>query len=543
MVTDCGGQPPFIDAAALFLQNNCLQIFPVKLNEPLSKDAEFSYFIDGVCESASFDTQKLAHQQTIENLAKSVASFQFSHTPFATRASEGMKFTIVGTFKDEDHKCSETVDEKETVLKKALEDYRSFRVDFPNVILPINAITTNEKERQESTKELQQLIDASNVTMKKDVKLCWFGFLLAILTKAEDEHKAVLTLEECYELGGTLGMDQSETKEGIQFFHDISLIMHFDTPKLRDSVIIDTKVVHNKLSRLLSVSFLNKSFINKQLKIKICLEKLQNHGLLTKSELEKCVDFKDSDITAQFFLDIVEHKKVIAAVKDTEYYFIPCALPSIPEDEMCLPATDPWVIRLKLINAGPIKEIDDIPMPAGYLPTLVIFLLMQDTFSTNCREKQYRNVINLQYKSDEGTVYLVEHHLQLEVYYSLADDLPDHCSTIRHLILQSMQETQKELRIREDAITIVDSFICSCGKGSAHHACAYKPDKRIGVCCEKGTICKLDTRHLRWLSSGVYANTVQLLACAPVLFLQSMIVACYSMLSLAIIYSFKHMNS
>ena len=237
--------------------------------------------------------------------------------------------------------------------------------------------------------------------------------------------------------------------------------------------------------------------------------------------MEKCVDFKDSDITAQFFLDIVEHKKVIAAVKDTEYYFIPCALPSIPEDEICLPATDPWVIRLKL-NAGPIKEIDDIPMPAGYLPTLVIFLLMQDnTFyiKLNDERKQYRDVIKFQYKTDEGTVYLVERHLQLEVYYSLADDLPDHCSTIRHLILQSMQETQKELRIREDAITIVDSFLCSCSEGSAHHACTCKPDKRIGVCCEKGTICKLDTHHLRWLSSGVYANTVQLLACAPVLFL------------------------
>ena len=44
MVTDCGGQPPFLDAAALFLRNSCLQIFPLKLNETLSKIAEFSYF-------------------------------------------------------------------------------------------------------------------------------------------------------------------------------------------------------------------------------------------------------------------------------------------------------------------------------------------------------------------------------------------------------------------------------------------------------------------------------------------------------------------
>ena len=53
MVTDCGGQPPFLDAAALFLRNSCLQIFPVKLNEPLSKIPEFTYYNEGVL--ASFD--------------------------------------------------------------------------------------------------------------------------------------------------------------------------------------------------------------------------------------------------------------------------------------------------------------------------------------------------------------------------------------------------------------------------------------------------------------------------------------------------------
>ena len=55
MVTDCGGQPPFLDAAALFLRNSnsCLQIFPIKLNEPLNKIPEFSYFNEGV--QLSFD--------------------------------------------------------------------------------------------------------------------------------------------------------------------------------------------------------------------------------------------------------------------------------------------------------------------------------------------------------------------------------------------------------------------------------------------------------------------------------------------------------
>ena len=94
------------------------------------------------------------------------------------------KFTIVGTFEDEAHYCSETVAEKESILEKVLEPYEAFRVQLGSkVILPINAIaidTETKKDRTESAKKLRQLFKKANVTMKVDVKLRWFGFLLSI---------------------------------------------------------------------------------------------------------------------------------------------------------------------------------------------------------------------------------------------------------------------------------------------------------------------------------------------------------------------------
>ena len=234
MVTDCGGQPPFLDAAALFLRNSCLQIFPVKLNEPLSKTPEFTYFNEGVCASFDEDCVPLTHKQIILTLAKSVASIQPPYTPSATKCPKGAKFTIVGTFEDEAHNCCETVEEKESILMKVLEPYKRFQVRLrKKVILPVNAIaidTETKKERTESAKQLSDLLHKSalDVSMKINMKLRWFGFLLSLLTIAEKEHKAVLKLDECYQLGGTLGMDKSETRKAIRFFHDISLIMHFD---------------------------------------------------------------------------------------------------------------------------------------------------------------------------------------------------------------------------------------------------------------------------------------------------------------------------
>ena len=501
MVTDCGGQPPFLDASALFLRNSCLQIFPLKLNERLSDIAKFSYFFcDTSANCDQFDLL-LTNQQIMETLAKSTASIQPPYTPSATECPKGAKFTIVGTFEDEAHHCSETVAEKESILKQVLEPYKAFRVQLGSkVILPINAVamdTETKKERTESAKKLRRLMKKANVKMKVDVKLRWFGFLLSMLTIAEKDGKAILTLSECYRLGDSLEMDKSETEEAIQFFHDISLIMHFDTPKLRDSVIIDTKPVLNKLSRLITLSFLNEDFLAEHYDDIVlpdgAKELLQHHGRFTRSTLESCVEFSES-IPLQFFVDILEHVKIVAAIDQTSEYFMPCALPYATEIPQ---SSHPWVIRLRVRRE--VDEESDVPIPVGYLPAILVFLLtmFSGRFSLIC-QRQYRNLFKLRYKPG-GVVCLVERHLQLEVHYSCCDQLQQECAIIRNHVLESIRLTEEKLHIREGAITKVDSFLCSCGEGRAHHICAYNPETHIVECEETREVFVLERQHQLWL--------------------------------------------
>ena len=109
--------------------------------------------------------------------------------------------------------------------------------------------------------------------------------------------------------------------------------MHFDTPKLRDSVIIDTKPVLKKLSRLISVSFLDEQFLADHFDIvlpSVAKELLQYHGRFSKDTLEKCVEFNEL-VTLQFFLDILEHVKIAVAIDKESEYFVPCALSYAPE--------------------------------------------------------------------------------------------------------------------------------------------------------------------------------------------------------------------
>ena len=325
--------------------------------------------------------------------------------------------------------------------------------------------------------------------------LRWFLFLLSMLTIAEKDGKAILTLSECYRLGDSLEMDKSETKKAIQFFHDISLIMHFDTPKLRDSVIIDTKPVFNKLSRLITLSFLDEDFLAEH---DITLpdgakELLQHHGRFTRSTLESCVEFSES-IPLQFFVDILEHVKIVAAIDQTSEYFMPCALPYATE----MPhSSHPWVIRLSVSCV--VDEIY-VPIPVGYLPGILVFLLT--TFS-GCfllvqSQRQYRNVFKLHYKPG-GVVCLVERHLQLEVHYSCSDQLQQECTIIRNHVLESIRLTEEKLHIREGAINKVDSFLCSCDEGRAHHICAYDPETHIVECEVTRKVFELEPQHQLWL--------------------------------------------
>ena len=278
----------------------------------------------------------------------------------------------MGRFEDEAHKCEE---DKESILKEVLEPYNEFQVQLDSkVILPINDVaidTEMKKERTESVGKLRRLLKMSalDVSMKVNVKLRWFGFLLSLLTIAEKEKIAVLTLYECYKLGESL-----ETGKAIQFFHDISLIMHFDTPKLRDSVIINTKPVLNNLSRTISMSFLDQEFLTHHCRIKLTSEAkklFKQHGRFSRGTLEECgIEFTEP-VTLQFFLDILEHVKIVTAIdKESTEYFMPCALSYAPEASGSH-SSPPWVIRLRVR-----RGVEDIyiPIPVGYLPAIVVFL-------------------------------------------------------------------------------------------------------------------------------------------------------------------------
>ena len=94
---------------------------------------------------------------------------------------------------------------------------------------------------------------------------------------------------------------------------------------------------------------------------------------------------------------------------------------------------------------------------------------------------------------------MVERHLQLEVHYSCSDQLQQECTIIRNHVLESIRLTEEKLHIREGAINKVDSFLCSCDEGRAHHICAYDPETHIVECEVTRKVFELEPQHQLWL--------------------------------------------
>ena len=183
--------------------------------------------------------------------------------------------------------------------------------------------------------------------------------------------------------------------------------------------------------------------------------------------------------------------------------------------DVCHKNLPPWVIKFRIR-----QEVEDvfIPLPVSYIPALVVFLLTQfpSEFSTDCdpQRRQYRDVINLRYKTNKGRVYIVERHLQLEVYYSLSELFPNECLTIRNCVLEAMRLTEEKLRVTKDFITKVDCFLCHCGANSADHSDGdstdgshvgeYLHDLNNAICEITESVCNEKSMCCLWISpSGI----------------------------------------
>ena len=497
LMSDSGGQPNYLDVFPLFVRNKCLALFTLKLNERLDAIPQFSYCIRGHSINMADTMLQHSYWQLLESLAKSMSSFLPSLSP-SSDCHGNARFAVIGTFADKVDECaSESLDDKNTILAKSLKAYERLRINYKGKpILPINAIISDEKKRRQYMMELRRLISKSP-SVEVTIKLRWFGFYLSLLSKAKQ--RAILSLQECVDIGRSLDMDEQETRKAITFFHNLNLVLHH-----RALVIIELKPILDLVSLLIGVSFINEDELHDLFGIDLpagAREHFQQHGCFDRHTLAECFQFPDL-LNAEAFVNLLAEVKAVAIIEKSNAFFMPCVLRYASKEEEYeimkgQRPSCPWVVRLRTKQAS---QYLYIPIPPAFSPVLIVSLLSSDLFVIVSGLRQYRNIFVLQYHSG-GDIIIIERQLQLEIYYSFSDS---ECSVIRSFVHKTILETEKRLSFDVDSITIEDSFPCSCNPQRESRHILYKPSTSgppRAQCELTRKRCALREQELRWLQS------------------------------------------
>ena len=504
LISDSGGQPNYLDIFPLFVRNKCLAIYTLKLNELLDSKPEFSYCIQGHPVRMADTNLQYSYWELLESLAKSMSSFLPSLGPPSSDCRGNACFTVIGTFADRKDECAdESLEDKNTILAERLKAYEQLRINYKGkAILPINAVTSDEKQRREYMIELRRQVNKAP-SIAVTIKLRWFGFYLTLQSLARAKKRAIVSLQECLNIGRSLDMDEQETRKAITFFHNLNLILHYQTEELDMLVIVELKPILDLVSLLIGSSFMDEENLHDFFGIDLpagVREYFQKQGCFYRHTLAECFKFPEL-LNAEKFIHLLAEVKAIAVIEKSTAFFMPCVLryaSALEESKIMSELSSPWIVRLKT-QCGHQGDCY-APLPPGFSPTLIVLLLSSNSFEIIRRLRQYRNIFVLHYHKG-GVITIVEKHAQLEIYYSFRDI---ECSLIRSLILEAILETEKRLSFDVDSITIEDSFPCSCSpqRRCRHIVCKSMSDPPIAECEESMKCCELKKHELRWFSSG-----------------------------------------
>ena len=178
---DSGGQAAFLDISPALLRYNSVNILTHKLTENLDDKVEFYYSIDGE-QIGKPIKQQVTNQQILEKSFRSLTSVLPPTLPPSIHCSlKDPLCLVLGTFYDQRGNCSESLDDKNAILRSLLKPYEEFtyvyRTAGEEIIHPLNAVSRGEDVKKLAD-EIRHKISQSYI--EADIPIRWFLFRLEL---------------------------------------------------------------------------------------------------------------------------------------------------------------------------------------------------------------------------------------------------------------------------------------------------------------------------------------------------------------------------
>ena len=253
-IVDSGGQPQFHELIAIFLAHISGFISVFKLNEALSAHGEVVLYDDGQPVNDPYESY-YSHEQVIRHDLQAIQS-----EAIRSGMEEMPNLAFVGTFLDEQHKCSETPDMKDerlhSIITEMLPPEMQGCVISPGGSLKkstfrINARNPSDHDFEKVDRLKKALMSRSRVK-PRDLPLKWHGLEVALHMLMEELKRQSLSRKECEFIGHKLGFDPASLNTALNYLRELNIIAFYDV--LPNVIFGSSQVILDKITELVRYS-------------------------------------------------------------------------------------------------------------------------------------------------------------------------------------------------------------------------------------------------------------------------------------------------
>ena len=460
-VIDSGGQPAYQELLPLFTRAASLNIITLDLSKSFEEKFKLEYRIGGKYFPCHSKSTQLAIFQSAVSTGATFKPLNISHV---TRKPTHTMHLVLGTHYDKDL-FDYKLRKREGSLQSAISTLQPYLRDCvickPNgsIIFPVNTMAKSRK-RAKYNEEICQAIRSHGSAASLEIKIPiqWFAFELSL------PNKSIIPIEEALSIGERYGMSENNTKQALQYFHDVGLKLYY--PEVTDVVFNDPKPILEILSQLLALTYVNDDECRDFILIRQLPQSVTNNlkeGFFDKDVFDHLKSKADVFSQPQFQLpDLVKlllHLHIITEVdgNDEGSYFIPYALPSY--DNLAAPRV-PAKPLLIVWREEKYKSKQILPVPQGIFPLTIIHLLNQKQHVTEIPPStkdcyKYRDAMSLKITFiQQHILHIINRYTHIEVYF--AGPL-EHCPQVCQLVIEAIDHSAEKMHMNHNHIT---AFSC-----------------------------------------------------------------------------------
>jgi len=419
------------------------------------------------------------------------------------------KLAVVGTHRDQEHKCMETRQQKYMKLQEILsgllvegENVISYKgnLDF---VFPLDAKHPTQDDFHAVSQLKSEITEELRALVQDVIPYPVFQLYLALQQKMKSNNRYVVNRSECFSVAQQFHFTESSLEAALQYLNKLDVLLYL--PHELSSVAIDQQVLVDKFSELVEYChhLRHGTAPCRCLTSEDKWPKFKKYGIVSYELLTTFTRHRSEIFTELELLKLLMSHLIVAKIGPDEY-LMPCLAPVVELSE----PTGSSVPALLL-------SFSNRQIPAGTFCALCCYLISHGNWklmlNSNGQPQVTRRRINFASPTGHmGTISLSEFPSFLEVGVHLTSSLYDSriystlCPKIRKDILDAVYNTFDILGY-SDSIMFQEAFMCTESSSciSSPHPAITQEDYKWMKCTRNpcAEVIKLQFQHLQWFGS------------------------------------------